>query len=185
MKIKNWFVPIVKECKEFRKSVALNSLAQIGAPQSATLCTRGREILPNSRPSTKIPLLQTPHRSRKPPQKPGPGGGGWNPTSLEDMGKQGKKQRNQQQQRRGKSSHNYYAEDDDQELGYPVSSPNPRQGDDETDEDGDEIDAGNDREEQSSNGSGHGDDFPSKFSLYQQSVQVVNLPPMRFNFLAL
>lgn len=101
------------------------------------------------------------------------------------MGKQGKKQRNQQQQRRGKSSHNYYAEDYDQELGYPVSSPNPQQGDEETDEDGDEIDAGNDREEKSSIGSGHGDDFPSKFSLYQQSVQVVNLPPVRFIFQAL
>lgn len=85
------------------------------------------------------------------------------------MGKHGKKQRHQQQnhQRRGKSSHYY---ENDEEVGYPVSppsssAPNPTfpQEEEEEDEE-DEIDE-NDQNQST------GDDFPSKFSLYQQSVQ--------------
>lgn len=82
------------------------------------------------------------------------------------MGKNGKKQRNQQQNQRNRKPASYYLEDDEQQT-YPLthpphSDPNLNPSDEEPDSD--------DKEDQ--NPSGDDDNhIPSKFSLYQQSVQ--------------
>lgn len=82
------------------------------------------------------------------------------------MGKNGKKQRNQQQNQRNRKPASYYLEDDEQQT-YPLTQ--PPDSDPNLNLSYEELDS-DDKEDQ--NPSGDDDNhIPSKFSLYQQSVQ--------------
>ncbi|KAM7522516.1 hypothetical protein LguiA_012418 [Lonicera macranthoides] len=90
------------------------------------------------------------------------------------MGKHGKKQRQQQNhQRRGKASFNPLEEDETQ--GYPLSLPSSSSSILPSDDDDENLSSGEEEvkeeEDESNHQLGNNVSIPSKFSLYQQSVQ--------------